>query len=399
MKNILTTLLLLAALTVSAQNYSPCYKEKYEAGVALYNKGDYNGAKAKFVAAKGCPMANAKEADEWIGKCNKEINRLADEKRKVEEQTEGAKRNAEREAAEAKRRADAAEKAKLKAEQEAAEAKRQAEAAEAAKRKVEQEVEEAKRKAEAAETAKRNADLRALAQTYTVKGVSFTMKYVEGGTFTMGCTSEQGGDCQADEEPSHQVVLSAYCIGETEVTQALWKAVMGNNPSSHKGNRLPVEHVSWYDCQEFISKLNRLLEDRIPSGYQFALPTEAQWEYAARGGNKSQHYKYAGGNTIGDVAWYRGSRGYDTRPVKTKQANELGLYDMSGNVSEWCADWYAFYSSSVQADPKGPSERSSRVSRGGYVGSSAESCRVSDRFYDTPDYRFDVGFRLSLVHQ
>lgn len=170
----------------------------------------------------------------------------------------------------------------------------------------------------------------ALAQTYTINSVSFTMKYVEGGTFRMGATSEQGRDAKRDENPVHSVMVSDFCMGETEVTQALWKVVMGSNPSHHEGDSLPVESVSWDDCQEFIRKLNQL------TGKTFRLPTEAEWEYAARGGNKSCRYKYAGGSTIDNVVWYDENSGNTTHPVNGRQANELGLYDMSGNVYEWC---------------------------------------------------------------
>lgn len=175
------------------------------------------------------------------------------------------------------------------------------------------------------------------------------MVAVEGGTFTMGATSEQGSDARDNEKPAHKVTLSDYYIGQTEVTQALWEAVMGSNPSYRRGDNLPVEQVSWDDCQEFIQKLNQL------TGKQFRLPTEAEWEYAARGRRKSRGYKYAGGNDIGLVAWYSGNSGYETHLVATKQANELGIYDMSGNVWEWCNDWYGDYQSSSRSDPQGPS--------------------------------------------
>lgn len=247
---------------------------------------------------------------------------------------------------------------------------------------------------EAAE-AKRKAEIQALAKTYTVNGVSFTMKYVEGGTFQMGATSEQGNDAYNDEKTVHSVTVSDFCMGETEVTQALWVAVMGSNPSSFKGDNLPVESVSWDDCQEFIRKLNVL------TGKKFRMPTEAEWEYAARGGNKSQHYKYAGSNTIGNVAWYTDNSGSSTHPVKGKQANELGLYDMSGNVWEWCQDWYGSYNSSAQTNPTGPSSGSKRVSRGGsWNNAYARSCRTSSRFYGNPDRRISYGgFRLVVSHQ
>ena len=229
-------------------------------------------------------------------------------------------------------------------------------------------------------------------QTITLKGVSFTMIAVEGGTFSMGATSEQGSDADNDEKPVHSVALSDYYIGETEVTQELWQAVMGSNPSRFGGYpKRPVEQVSWNDCQEFIKKLNQL------TGMNFRLPTEAEWEYAARGGNKSKGYKYSGGNTIGNVAWYTDNSGSRTHDVKTKQANELGIYDMSGNVYEWCQDWYGNYSSSSQTNPTGPSSGSLRVIRGGSWSISARYCRVSDRCNFYPDFRDDdLGLRLSL---
>ena len=229
-------------------------------------------------------------------------------------------------------------------------------------------------------------------QTITVNGVSFKMIAVQGGIFTMGCTSEQGSDCGSDESPSHRVTLSGYCIGETEVTQALWKAVMGGNPSSFKGDNLPVEQVSWDDVQVFIRKLNAL------TGKTFRLPTEAEWEYAARGGSWSLGYKYSGGSTLGDVAWYDGNSGSKTHPVGTKAPNELGLYDMSGNVWEWCSDWIGSYSSVSQTNPRGPSSGSYRVLRGGGWHFSSGCCRVSNRSTGSPVNRsYGIGFRLVLV--
>lgn len=229
-------------------------------------------------------------------------------------------------------------------------------------------------------------------QTFTVNGVKFTMVPVEGGTFTMGATSEQGSDAFDNEKPAHQVTLSDYYIGQTEVTQALWKAVMGSNPSdsNSKGDNLPVEQVSWDDCQVFIQNLNQL------TGKQFRLPTEAEWEYAARGGRKSRGYKYAGGNNIDLVAWCGDNSGNRTHTVATKQANELGVYDMSGNVEEWCSDWYDGYQSSSQSDPQGPSSGSSRVNRGGSCYGDARDCRVSRHSGDTIVNRhYDLGLRLS----
>ncbi len=228
-------------------------------------------------------------------------------------------------------------------------------------------------------------------KTFTVNGVSFTMVAVEGGTFTMGATSEQGSDALDSEKPAHSVTLSSYYIGQTEVTQELWQAVMGSNPSKFKGVYKPVEQVSCDDCQQFINRLNSL------TGEQFKLPTEAQWEYAARGGKHSRAYKYSGSNSIGDVAWYGDNSGSQTHNVATKQANELVLYDMNGNVWEWCCDWYGDYSSGSQTDPAGPATGSDRVFRGGGWFNYARNCRVSYRGHFSPvDRGNDLGFRLAL---
>ena len=227
-------------------------------------------------------------------------------------------------------------------------------------------------------------------KTITVNGVSFKMVRVEGGTFIMGATSEQESEAETDEEPAHQVTLSTFSIGETEVTQELWQAVMGSNPSYFKGSKRPVEKVNWEDCQGFIRRLNSL------TGHNFRLPTEAEWEYAARGGKKSNGYKYSGGSSIGDVAWYDGNGGAQTHDVGTKRANELGLYDMSGNVYEWCQDWKGDYSSLPQTNPTGPSSGSLRVIRGGTYHNRASLCRVSDHNADFPSNRGSgVGLRLA----
>lgn len=217
------------------------------------------------------------------------------------------------------------------------------------------------------------------------------MVMVEGGTFTMGATAEQGSDADSDGKPAHQVTLSDYYIGKYEVTQEEWKTVMGTNPSYYKGNNNPVEEVSWDDCQDFIKKLNQL------TGLKFALPTEAQWEYAARGGNKSKGYKYSGSNNIADVAWYVDNSGSETHSVGTKQPNELGIYDMTGNVWECCNDWYGSYSSSAQTNPVGPFSGYNRVLRGGSWYNSARSSRVSCRYYFCPSCRVNGhGFRVVL---
>ena len=226
--------------------------------------------------------------------------------------------------------------------------------------------------------------------TFEANGVFFTMIPVEGGTFTMGATSEMKNP-DDDEQPTHPVTLSSYYIGETEVTQALWMAVMGSNPSYFEGDDFPVEYVSWYDCQTFINRLNSL------TGKNFRLPTEAEWEFAARGGNQSRHTPYSGSRRIDDVAWYRDNSGDLTHPVKTKQPNELGIYDMTGNVYEWCQDWLGSYSSNAQTNPTGASSGSDRVLRGGGWGRSPRGCRSSNRSGETPEFSNDnLGLRLVL---
>ena len=211
------------------------------------------------------------------------------------------------------------------------------------------------------------------------------MVYVSGGTFIMG------GDESSDQTPTHSVTLSSYYICKYEVTQALWRAVMGSNPSKFKGDNLPVEQVSWNDCQTFINRLNNY------TGRNFRLPTEAEWEFAARGGNYSRHYKYSGSNYISDVAWYCDNSGNRTHPVGTKQANELGLYDMSGNVWEWCSDRYGSYSSYSQSNPTGATSGFGRVERGGNWCGLARYCCSSHRSYYAPGNSFDdLGLRLVL---
>ncbi len=227
-------------------------------------------------------------------------------------------------------------------------------------------------------------------QTFTVKGVSFVMIPVKGGTFQMGATSEQNNPWD-DEKPVHSVTLSNYSIGETEVTQALWQAVMGSNPSNFQGPNRPVEQVSWNDCQKFIQKLNAL------TGQNFRLPTEAEWEYAARGGNKSKGYQYAGSDNLGAVAWYSDNSRGKTHDVKTKAPNELGIYNMSGNVWEWCQDWMGSYSSYAMSNPKGPASGSCRVIRGGSWNCNDRGCRLAIRSGYEPSIRGDLlGLRLVL---
>ena len=236
-------------------------------------------------------------------------------------------------------------------------------------------------------------------EEFIVDGILFTMIPVEGGTFMMGATAEQGSNCSERERPVHQVTLDTYFIGQTEVTQALWVTVMGSNPSHFIGNLNPVENVSWEDCQDFIVALNQI------TGRNFRLPTEAELEFAARGGNESQGYMYAGGNNIDNVAWYsgndawqiRGTGAYGTHPVATRMPNELMLFDMSGNVHEWCQDWYGGYSSENQTNPIGPATGTNRVYRGGSWYFDEWFCRVSFRNSVAPTYRsYGIGLRLAL---
>ena len=241
--------------------------------------------------------------------------------------------------------------------------------------------------------------------TFTVKGVTFTMVKVEAGTFTMGATSEQGSDALNNEKPAHKVTLTKdYYIGQTEVTQALWEAVMGTTVRKQRdkkdkswslfgeGGNYPMYYVSWKECQSFIKKLNSI------TGQHFRLPTEAEWEFAARGGKKSRGYMYSGSDNKNDVVWYtQNNNDKGTRPVATKSPNELGLYDMSGNVEEWCYDWYGSYSSSAQTDPLGPTSGSYRVRRGGSWFYDDTDCRVARRYFYLPSERYGhLCFRLAM---
>ena len=259
--------------------------------------------------------------------------------------------------------------------------------------------------------------------TETVNGVSFNMVYVKGGTFNMGAQNEKSyednydPDATSNESPVHSVTLSNYYIGETEVTQELWEAVMGTTIESQcnkaeadwnedctiegKGDKYPMFYVSWDDCQNFITKLNRL------TGKNYSLPTEAQWEYAARGGENHDDYIYSGSNNIEDVAWYSENAeavgaenpDYGSHPVATKKANSLGIYDMSGNVWEWCSDWIDIYPSSSQTDPTGPTEGTERISRGGSWHFDKDCSRVSYRRSDESTARYtNFGFRLALAY-
>lgn len=231
--------------------------------------------------------------------------------------------------------------------------------------------------------------------TFNVNGVQFRMKYVEGGTFMMGAP-DTDSDAFTKEKPAHNVTLDSFYIAETQVTWELWEVVMGNiDPFYHvDDNKRPVVGVTWDDCWTFITKLNEI------SGKRFALPTEAQWEYAARGGKKSKGYKYAGGDNIDDVAWWRNNSTLHTHRVAQKKPNELGLYDMTGNVWEWCMDRFSskYYSKSSKKNPQGPAIGESRVLRGGCTANDARYCRLSCRGFRKSIHKiFGVGLRLMLV--
>ena len=226
---------------------------------------------------------------------------------------------------------------------------------------------------------------------------------VKGGTFKMGATEEQTEYAESDEKPAHRVTLDTYFIGVYEVTQKLWKDVMKTNPSKHVGDNLPVENVSWNDCQEFIKKLNRRRSEINLGSYSnwvFRLPTEAEWEYAARGGNQSNGYRYSGSNRPADAGWYSSNSDFETHEVGSKVKNELGLYDMSGNVWEWCQDTYSstYYSNSPQRNPLCREQSDSRVSRGGGYSFAFKYLRISYRGRDDATGKYaNTGFRLVLA--
>lgn len=226
----------------------------------------------------------------------------------------------------------------------------------------------------------------------TTKGVTFSLVKVEGGSFQMGGTSEQE-KAKTDEYPLHRVTLSDYYIGETEVTNELWSAIMGTNPSIYFSEpEQPVNNITWYDCQKFVNRLSSL------TGLRFSLPTEAQWEYAARGGSHSKNYQYSGSNRIKDVGWYKGNSKGFLKAVKGLKPNELGIYDMSGNAYEWCSDWYGLYRSDDEVDPKGPTNGTMKVNRSASAGEKEALTRIACRFANNPNTKSQgMGLRVVII--
>ena len=229
---------------------------------------------------------------------------------------------------------------------------------------------------------------------FEVNGVEFDMQRVEGGVFVMGGTREQHRENIASDLPSHTVSLDAYYIASTEVTQALWQAVMHEwyvSDEWHTPNH-PITDVNWYDCQNFVKRLDSI------TGMPFRLPTEAEWEFAARGGNKSKGFRYAGGNVVDSVSWGLNNAGFRTHSVGCRKANELGLHDMTGNASEWCSDWYGRYYLGTEPNPKGAMEGTLKVVRGGSFDNCEDNSYLSRREYYNPDQAMNYcGLRLALT--
>lgn len=229
---------------------------------------------------------------------------------------------------------------------------------------------------------------------FEVNGIPFSMQRVEGGVFVMGGTREQHREAISTDLPAHTVALNAYYIGHTEVTQALWQTVMQEEPITHEGYNpnLPVTNISWYDCQRFIHRLDSI------TNMPFRLPTEAEWEFAARGGNNSQEYRFAGSFTADSVAWILSNAGFRKHTVGEKIPNELGLYDMTGNVSEWCEDWYAPYQLGTDPNPRGPINGTDKIIRGSSFDNCEANCHISHRYLQSPIQATNYcGLRLALT--
>ena len=224
--------------------------------------------------------------------------------------------------------------------------------------------------------------------------LAFDMQKIEGGLFIMGGTPEQHNEVISTDLPTHTVSMHTYYIGTTEVTQCLWLAIMSEWYISDEWNipNQPITDITWYDCQEFIRRLNNI------TGLPFRLPTEAEWEFAARGGNISRGYRFAGGNKIEDVSWGLSNAGFRKHNVGERKPNELGLYDMTGNVSEWCSDWYGMYYLGTEPNPQGVKEGELKVVRGGSFDNCKDNSYLSRREYYNPNEAMNYcGFRLALT--
>ena len=361
-----------------------CYTTNYNKAEQLYRQGRYAEARRHYAAASACPdKPKQNNIAARISACDAAINEI-----RQRERAEQQRQEAERERI---RKEQEAEQERIRKERERQEQERREREEAERRRKLEE-----MRQAEAA----KQEFIDKYGRTFTVNGVSFTMILVEGGTFTMGDNSDEYRywayvDDEVYPATAHQVTLSDYYIGQTEVTQALWKAVMGNLPAMRNENRgddRPME-ASWDDWQTFINRLNEL------TGLKFRMPTEAEWEYAAMGGNRSRGYIYAGSNDLDEVAWYRENSGGYLRIVATKKPNELYLYDMSGNANEWASDWFAPYSSAPQTNPTGPRSGKAHIIRGGaatYPMNMEKYFRIKKRYINNPKYNFDYGVRLAL---
>ena len=436
---ILSVSLLMCLLLWGGQTMAQCYQPTMNAARQEERGGNYQRAAQLYREAQNCFEATAQQktaAKKKEAECRQRAQ--AAEQRQRDEEVRKAV--AERQAAEAARQAEIRRQQQKEEELRRREAqlrkreeelRQQEQASAERKRKEEEAAAERKRKEEQAAAERKRQEEEAAAErkrkkenlTLTVGGVSFKMVWVEGGTFTMGCTPEQGGN-RGKKSPAHSVTLDGYYMGETEVTQALWTAVMGTtvrqqrdrggrwNSLYGEGDSYPMYYVNYHEAVQFARKLSEL------TGRNFSLPTEAEWEYAARGGSKSRGYEYAGSNDVDAVAWYGTNSGdkyldekwdydkYDrkkdrnhcrTHPVGQKQANELGLYDLSGNVSEWCSDWFGDYGVDSQLNPKGPLTGSERVQRGGsWFSHGPWDCVVYARDSCSLYCDFKSGIRLVL---
>ena len=341
-----------------------CYTTNYNKAEQLYRQGRYAEARRHYMAASTYPdKPKQNNIATRISDCDDAINEIRQRERAEQQRQE-------------------AEQERIRKERERQEQERR-------------EREEAERRRQQEQ---RQREIR-YGKDFTVNGVSFTMILVEGGTFTMGDYSNEYRyqdpvDKKLYPATEHQVTLSDYYIGQTEVTQALWKAVMGYLPDmgSLRGDNKPM-FAEWDEWQPFINRLNKL------TGLKFRMPTEAEWEYAAMGGNRSRGYIYAGSNNLEEVAWYRENSDMRFQPVATKKPNELYLYDMSGNVEEWVSDWFAPYSSAPQTNPTGPRRGKAHISRGSSAIQSIKAetfFRIKKRHIEGLKYNFSYGLRLAL---